>query len=168
MTNETFKSLTSCEAYTRQGAWNKVRRAFGCRFEYNEEWSKELGFGYYEMVVGDNEIGEVYDINNEETGQNCLKVRYAEGDKIKEADIYIMADHRVEEEILNLKLAKTNNECEIEELKAEVENLKAQIAELENSLAQSQCYIGSLKKGLARANDWCDYYEQRARDLEED
>ena len=140
MTNETFKSLTSCEAYTRQGAWNKVRRAFGCRFEYNEEWSKELGFGYYEMVVGDNEIGEVYDINNEETGQNCLKVRYAEGDKIKEADIYIMADHRVEEEILNLKLAKTNNECEIEELKAEVENLKAQIAELKAEAERAEAW----------------------------
>ena len=140
MTNETFKSLTSCEAYTRQGAWNKVRRAFGCRFEYNEEWSKELGFGYYEMVVGNNEIGEVYDINNEETGQNCLKVRYAEGDKIKEADIYIMADHRVEEEILNLKLAKTNDECEIEELKAEVENLKAQIAELKAEAERAEAW----------------------------
>ena len=140
MTNETFKSLTSCEAYTRQGAWNKVRRAFGCRFEYNEEWSTELGFGYYEMVVGDNEIGEVYDINNEETGQNCLKVRYADGDKIKEADIYIMADHRVEEEILNLKLAKTNNECEIEELKAEVENLKAQIAELKAEAERAEAW----------------------------
>lgn len=128
---ESTKKLTTCEAYTRQGAWYKVRGAFKCSFEYNEEWSAELGFGFYEMLVGDNKIGEVYDIENDRIGDNRLHVRYAEGDKIKEADIYIMADYRVEEEILSLKCDKTNNEYEIEELKAEIENLKARIEELE-------------------------------------
>lgn len=170
---ESTKKLTTCEAYTRQGAWWKVRNAFKCRFEYDEEASEKLGLNYYKMLVGGvdgiggEEIGEVYDIKNDRIGDNRLHIRYAEDNKIKEADIYIMADYRIEAEILSLKCDKTNNECEIEELKAEVENLKGQIAELENSLSQAQCYIGSLKKGLARTNDWCDYYEQRARDLEE-
>ena len=144
---ESTKKLTSCEAYTRQGAWWKVRNAFKCRFEYDEEASEKLGVDYYKMlvggfedIIGGEEIGEVYDIKNDRIGDNRIHVRYAEGDKIKEADIYIMADHRVEEEILNLKLAKTNNECEIEELKAEVENLKAQIAELKAEAERAEAW----------------------------
>lgn len=144
---ESTKKLTSCEAYTRQGAWWKVRSAFKCRFEYDEEASEKLGVDYYKMlvggfedIIGGEEIGEVYDIKNDRIGDNRIHVRYADGDRIKEADIYIMADHRVEEEILNLKLAKTNNECEIEELKAEVENLKAQIAELKAEAERAEAW----------------------------
>jgi hypothetical protein len=151
MTNaESTKKLTSCEAYTREGAWNKIRRAFGCRFECNEEWSAMLGFGYYEMFVDGNEIGEVYDINNEETGENCLKVRFIEDHKIKNVSIYIMADHRVEETILSLKCDKTNNECEIGELKAEVENLKARIAELEAEAERAEAW--SIAQQMTIAN----------------
>lgn len=132
MTNtESTNKLTSCEVYTRHDAWWKVKRTFGCRFEYDGEASEKLGVDYYKMLVGDSEIGEAYDIKNDRTDDNRIHVRYAEDNKIKEADIYIMADYRVAEAILSLKCDKTNNECEIEELKAEIENLKARIAELE-------------------------------------
>lgn len=142
---ESLKGLRSIKVQSEWEAWLKVDELFATDYLKDDVASENAGYPIYRSTLH----GEYSWISNLGCG---LELNFSDGDEYFESFKIWIAPQQTVEEMLAARISK----------------LESEVKELNESLASAQCVIRSLRKGLAQTNDWCDYYERRVKELEED